>query len=374
MKETITAAHTRITDSIIAAIEAGPGIWEMPWHRGGEGLNRPVNVDSKNVYPGENRVLLWFEALNRGYSTGIWGTRRQWKRKGCQVRAGEPPCLVIHRYRWGKEENERDDLRIGEHETGETENGWGRHTSEVFNADQVDGYMRPCSGAPKAPVQIDRCHMKAERFIADTDAVIRHGGGDAYYDLNADVIRMPDRERFFDSNTSTANEAYLSTKFHELIHWTGAESRCNRRFGRFGDDNYAREELVAELGAAFLCADHGVTLVPRDDHARYIDHWLGVLRSDSKAIFTAARRAEKAIRTLKLEVHRTLKWEVHRKRTSWLVAAARRRGQLRRTAAPPRTLTVLRLRSGTLTASDGRTSRADALPFRAGRGLFRRLA
>ena len=363
MKETITAAHTRITDSIIAAIEAGAGIWEMPWHRGGEGLNRPVNVATGVYNSYENRILLWLEALNRGYSTGVWGTCRQWKRKGCQVREGEPPCLVIHR--WGKEE--RAGRRIGEHETGETENDWGRCTSEVFNADQVDGYRRPCSGAPKAPEQVDRNHMNAERFIADTGAVIRHGGIVAEYDIGDDIIRMPKCERFKGSKTSTAIEAYLSTKFHELIHWTGAESRCNRRFGRrFGDDDYAREELVAELGAAFLCADHGVTPEPRDDHARYIDDWLRVLRSDSKAIFTAARRAEKAIRTLK--------WEVHRKRTSRLVAPAMRRGRLRRTALPRVPHPGPRPRSGTLTASDGRTDRTGALPFRAGRGPLRRLA
>ena len=356
MKETITDAHARITNSIIAAIEAGAGIWEMPWHRGSEGLSRPVNVDTRNVYSGENRIHLWFEALIRGYSTGVWGTRQQWKRKGCQVREGEPPCLVIHR--WGNEERERDGRRIGEHETGETETGWGRRTSEVFNADQVDGYRRPCSRAPKVQVQIDRNYMKAERFIADTDAVIRHGGRRAFYCRSDDIIRMPDRWRFGDSNTSMATEAYLSTKFHELIHWTGAESRCNRRFGqRFGDDDYAREELVAELGAAFLCADHGVTPVPRDDHARYIDHWLRVLQSDSKAIFTAARRAEKAVATLK--------WEVHQKRTSRLVAA-RRLGRPRRSARPTRPHPIPRPRSDTLTASDGRTGRADALPFRAG--------
>ena len=353
MEETITAAHARITDSIIATIEAGAGIWEMPWYRGGEGLNRPVNVVTKNIYRGENRIHLWFEALHRGYSTGVWGTRRDWKRKGCQVREGEPPCLVIHR--WGNEERERDGRRIGDHETGETENDWGRRTSEVFNADQVDGYRRPCSGVSKVPVQIDRSHMEAERFIADTDAVIRHGGGDACYEPDVDVIQMPDRDRFFDSSTSTATEAYLSTKFHELIHWTGAESRCNRRFGqRFGDDDYAREELVAELGAAFLCADHGVTLVPRLDHASYIDHWLRVLRSDSKAIFTAARRAEKAIAALKCEVHLN--------RTSWIMTG-RLPGRPRRSARP-RTLTpVPRPRSGTLTASDGGTDRTDALPL-----------
>ena len=179
--------------------------------------------------------------------------------------------------------------------TGETERIYsgGRRVYEVFNADQVDGYKPPRSAKHKNRVRIVE---GAERFVAATRAVIRHGGTVAEYDLDDDIIRMPERERFDGSDTCTATEAYWATLLHELVHWTGSESRCKRRFGRrFGDGAYAREELIAELGAAFLCADLGVTLELRPDHAQYIAGWLEVLRKDNEAIITAARSAQKAV-------------------------------------------------------------------------------
>lgn len=136
---------------------------------------------------------------------------------------------------------------------------------------------------------------RAEAFVAATGAVIHHGGSRAFYRPSTDDIHLPPREAFIGTATSTAAEAYASTKLHELTHWTSAETRCNRQLGRrFGDDAYAMEELVAELGAAFLCADLGITDTPRADHAQYLDHWLRVLKADKKAIFTAASKASQA--------------------------------------------------------------------------------
>lgn len=121
----------------------------------------------------------------------------------------------------------------------------------------------------------------------------------ACYSPSDDIIRMPDRIRFNGTSTMTAGEAYYATLMHELTHWTGAESRCARDLkNRFGSEAYAMEELVAELGAAFLCADLGVTPEPRDDHAQYIANWLKVLKQDKKAIFTAASRAQAAVNFL----------------------------------------------------------------------------
>lgn len=118
----------------------------------------------------------------------------------------------------------------------------------------------------------------------------------AYFDPGSDYIAIPDKARFVGSPTSTATECYYSTLLHELVHWTGAEHRLNRTFGeRFGDAAYAAEELVAELGAAFLCADLGVTNDPRPDHAAYVASWLKILRSDSRAIFTAASLSTAAV-------------------------------------------------------------------------------
>lgn len=111
---------------------------------------------------------------------------------------------------------------------------------------------------------------------------------------------MPDRYRFIDTKSGTATEAWYATLLHELTHWAGASHRLDRQFGeRFGDDAYAMEELVAELGAAFLCGDLGITAEPRADHAAYIDSWLRILKGDRKAIFTAASAANKAAEYLK---------------------------------------------------------------------------
>ncbi|PKR48456.1 ArdC family protein [Thalassospira marina] len=280
-----TDVYTQVTDNIIAAIEAGAGQWQMPWHRSGEGLNRPVNIDTSNAYRGINVINLWVSAQVRGFTTGTWGTYRQWQNKGCQVRKGEKSSLVVF-YKEFDVEDQKDD--------GETEHGKRlmARASWVFNADQVDGYEASAIPEPTDPVKsID----KAERFVSATGAVVRHGGDRAFYRPSEDIIQMPDRERFLGSETSTATEAYWSTLLHELTHWSGASNRCDRQFGkRFGDDAYAMEELVAELGAAFLCADLGVTLEPRPDHAAYLDNWLKVLKADKKAIFTAASQAARA--------------------------------------------------------------------------------
>ncbi len=278
--------HTQITNTIIAAIETGAGKWQMPWHRSGEGLNRPVNIDTAKAYRGINVVSLWAAAQARGFSTGTWGTYRQWRNQGCQVRKGEKSSLVVF-YREFEAEDRND-------ETGEAERSTYlmARASWVFNADQVDGHEAAALPEPKDPVQIIEA---AERFVAATGAVIRHGGASAFYRPSDDIIQMPRRERFLGTETSSATESYYATLLHELVHFSGAPNRCHRELGkRFGDDAYAMEELVAELGAAFLCADLRVTLTPRPDHAAYIDNWLKVLKADKKAIFTAASQAAKA--------------------------------------------------------------------------------
>lgn len=167
--------------------------------------------------------------------------------------------------------------------------------SWVFNASQVDGYTVP--GLPDLP-PIAR-EANAEAFIAATGADIRHGGDMAYYRPSTDHIQMPDERLFTGSKLSSRTEDYYSVLGHELTHWSGADKRLNRLMkARFGDAAYAMEELVAELGAAFLCADLGITHTPRADHAAYIANWLQVLKSDKKAIFTAAAKASEAVQYL----------------------------------------------------------------------------
>ena len=132
-------------------------------------------------------------------------------------------------------------------------------------------------------------------FVAATGAAISHGGSRAFYRPSTDSIQLPPREAFTGTATSTPAEGFYSTLCHELTHWTSAEGRCNRQLGkRFGDQAYAMEELIAELGAAFLCADLGISDEPRADHAQYLTTWLAVLKADKKAIFTAASKASEA--------------------------------------------------------------------------------
>jgi antirestriction protein ArdC len=160
----------------------------------------------------------------------------------------------------------------------------------VFNVEQIEGlpshFYAPAAPRLDPPERI----AHAESFFAATGARIEHGGAMAFYRPATDTIRMPVIEAFRDA------ESYYATLAHECVHWTGHESRLPRDFGgkRFGSQGYAMEELVAELGAAFICADLDLALEPREDHASYIAHWLTVLKSDNRAIFTAASHAQRA--------------------------------------------------------------------------------
>lgn len=282
--------HQAITDRIVQSIEdGGAGTFRMPWNQAGA-TGLPTNIASGKHYNGINILALWVASLSLGYTRPIWGTYRQWQDKGAQVRKGERASLVVF-YKTFTVDSEGDT----EQENGTAERMFAR-ASYVFNADQVEGFT-PTDPLPALP-RFEPMEA-AERFAQRAGAVIREGGSMACYSPSDDIIRMPDRIRFNGTSTMTAGEAYYATLMHELTHWTGAESRCARDLkNRFGSEAYAMEELVAELGAAFLCADLGVTPEPRDDHAQYIANWLKVLKQDKKAIFTAASRAQAAVNFL----------------------------------------------------------------------------
>ncbi len=166
----------------------------------------------------------------------------------------------------------------------------------VFNVAQVDGYEPDEAEAPVTDRPLVERLEHAEAFVTATGAQRMNGVDRAFYRPSTDAIYMPPIEAFTGSDTSTPQEAYYGTLLHELTHWTGAEPRCNRQFGkRFGDDAYAAEELVAELGAAFMSAGLGITSEPRADHAQYIESWLRVMKGDKRAIFTAASKASAAV-------------------------------------------------------------------------------
>lgn len=287
--------HQEITDRIVASIETA-GEFRLPWIRNKSGsFARPVNIASAKPYSGVNILSLWVSALTSDYPSNLWGTYRQWQERGAQVRRGEKSSLIVF--------YKKLDIEQTNEETGETEHGERlmARASCVFNAAQVDNFATETNVTlPDAPTfdPIDR----AEQFAKATGAVIEETGDRACYIPSLDIIRMPERRRFTGTETTTPAEGFYSTLCHELVHWSGAKHRLDRDLsGRFGNEAYAVEELVAELGAAFLCSDLAITPEPRADHAQYIANWLNVLKGDKRAIFTAASKASQA--------------------TNWLIAA-----------------------------------------------------
>lgn len=279
--------HQTITNQIVAAIEAGAPEFKMPWHRAQGSLMRPVNVASRNRYQGINIVALWLSAEQRGYPTPVWGTYRQWQALGAQVRKGERGSVIVFykelEFTKANEAGETEDVRT-----------LFARASYVFNAAQVDGYTPPAEEEAPSPLRVEALEA-AEQLLAASGAVFVEGGDRAFYRPSDDVIVLPDQHRFRGTDTMSATEAWYATKLHELVHWSGAQQRLARDLsGRFGSEAYAMEELIAELGASFLCADLAVTTALRPDHVAYIDSWLKVLRADKRAVFTAASAAQRA--------------------------------------------------------------------------------
>jgi antirestriction protein ArdC len=279
-----TDVYTRVTDQIIAELEAGVLPWVQPWnaaHAAGE-VSRPLRFNAM-PYRGINVVLLWLSALRQHFTCPLWMTYRQAAELGGQVRRGAKGSLVVYADTFTRRETGDD----GQEQQVEIP---FLKSYSVFNAEQIDGlparyYAR--AEQPAHPIErIDR----AERFVINIAADIRHGGGMAYYAPGPDFVQMPPFETFRQA------ESYYATLAHELTHWTRHPSRLAREFGRerWGDEGYAMEELTAELGAAFLCADLGLTPEIREDHAAYIASWLKVLKNDKRAVFTAASHAQRA--------------------------------------------------------------------------------
>ncbi|MFN0183057.1 MAG: ArdC family protein [Aquabacterium sp.] len=269
-----------VTDRIIAMLEAGTRPWHQPW-AAAPGQGRPRRVDG-TPYRGINTVNLWSAAMARGFTSSTWMTFKAAKDMGANVRKGAKSESAFFVGTFTKEQ-ERD---------GNTEEVSICFLKAycVFNADEIDGlpsryYRRAEVNALPEAARV----AAAETFVQATGASVAHGGARAYYRPSSDAIQMPDYASF-----STA-EGYYGTLLHELVHWSGAKARLDRTFGaRFGDENYSAEELVAELGAAFLCCDLGVTSEAREDHAAYLASWIKAMKEDNRVIFRAAAAAEKA--------------------------------------------------------------------------------
>jgi len=276
--------YTRVTDKIVADLERGVRPWFKPWnaeHAAGR-ITRPLRANGQ-AYKGINILMLWVDATLKGFASPIWMTYRQAIELGGQVRKGEHGSLVVYADKITRTETADNGEEL-EHEIPFMKGYM------VFNCEQIDQLPAHYYATATPPAFIAERIAHAESFAAHTGAVIRHGGNRAFYSVSGDYVQLPPFECFRD------RESYYATLLHELTHWTRHEARLNREFGRkrWGDAGYAAEELVAELGSAFLCGDLGVTAEPRDDHSSYLASWLEVLKSDKRAIFTAAAHAQRA--------------------------------------------------------------------------------
>ena len=269
-----------VTDQIIGKLEQGTVPWRVPYRGGAAGA--PKNLASGKAYRGVNVFLLAVEAWCRGYDSSYWVTYRQAQERGAHVKKGEKSTLVVF---W-------KELEVADRETGEPTKVPVLRYYRVFNAAQCEGLRVPDAGAvePLAFTPIEAAQRIVEAFAGGPS--IEYGHTYPCYVPKADAVRMPDKERF------TSSEEVYSTLFHELGHATGHSSRLDRGVDReqnaFGSERYSREELVAEMAAAFLCGEAGIEQVTLDNAAAYIAGWLKRLKDDKKLVVSAAGAAQKA--------------------------------------------------------------------------------
>ena len=260
-----------VTDKVIAQLEKGVAPWRKSWATG-EGLALRENGQP---YRGYNQFILSMS----GYASPFWFTYKKASELGGQVRKGEKGTS-IHFFK---------PLAITDKDTGEDKKIPLMKFYSVFNAEQIDGLPEKFFPKPVERTEVER-DAGAEEYIKNIPAVIRHGGGSAFYSPSTDFIQVPDASAF-DSMGD-----YYSTVLHELAHWTGHKTRLDRDLrNSFGTKDYAREELCAEASSAIICAHLGLEAEPREDHASYIKEWLDVLKDDKTALRKAFAKAQKVV-------------------------------------------------------------------------------
>lgn len=269
--------YQSVTDRIIESLENGCAPWVKPWAvTKGQGCSAmPYNAISANNYSGVNVLLLWGAQMEKGFSSNTWLTYKQATDLGGNVIKGQKGCPIVF-YKMIKRRDEK---------TGEESMFPMLKQYTVFNIEQTENID---STKAKSPDPIDVNYTDALELAERIGATVQHGGDSAFFSPAQDFIQMPPQTAFEDA------QVWDSTLLHELTHWTGHKSRLERTKGKkFGDDAYAFEELIAELGSAYL--GHSLGL-PHENmqHDSYIASWLKALKSDKKAIFAAAKQAQTA--------------------------------------------------------------------------------
>jgi antirestriction protein ArdC len=276
--------YQEVTDLIIEALEKGVRPWAKPWNNGYTDGRIMMPLRHNGVsYKGINILILWSLSMKKSYQSSHWMTYKQAKELGGQIRKGEKAAPVFYAgemiVKDEKKENEEEIIHY-------------LKSYRVFNVEQIDDLPEQYYFKPEQPEELEEVERLplVDTFLNHTKAEIRHGGNLAYYSASSDYIQMPPIETF------KTNHAYYATTLHELTHWTKSKDRLNRELGckKRGDKGYALEELVAELGAAFLSVDLGIVPDIEGDHAAYIATWLKALKNDKKVIFHAASMAQRA--------------------------------------------------------------------------------
>ena len=293
-------ARQETVDQIIAGLERGVVAWHKDWVNVEGGGDMPTSLSTGILYGGTNILVLWLTSLTKGYTSKWWGTYRQIKERGGQVRGGEKG-VTINRTVTGAYTVKDEAGNAVKDEDGEDEKKGYRKLIQftVFNLEQADWAEDARLPQVEAPAQDVDPIEAAEALVADylaSGPSLGWGGNQAFYRPAADHVQMPTRAQF------TSPAGLYSTLYHELVHSTGHDSREAREgikkgtFGAFGDKVYSFEELVAEIGSAFLCGHAGIPQEAHlDNSAAYIGHWLKALKEDKGLIFEAANLAGKAV-------------------------------------------------------------------------------
>lgn len=273
--------YQRITDKIVSDLEKGELTWRKPWS-GGNLAIKPLRANSV-PYTGINTIMLWATAAEQGYASPYWMTFKQAISMKASIRKGEKSTQVVYADKMVRDETD---------DKGETTQKQIPFLKvyNVFNASQIEGLPEAFYEVPEVKENPEQRIEELEEFFRQTKAQITTGHKAAYY-IGNDYIEMPPFELFEDA------PSYYATLSHELTHWTRHPSRLNRDFNRkvWGDEGYAKEELVAELGACFLGGDLGFEPVTKEQHSAYIQSWLEVLKNDKRFIFQAAAFAQRAV-------------------------------------------------------------------------------
>lgn len=261
---------------LIDQIEGSSTRWKMPWH--GK-IKQSRNISNGQNYSGLNQLLLIDEQQGKQYKSNAWGTLRQWNARGNRVILGQK-AVTLYMPIFRENKNGKQGVRY-------FKRFW------VFNGDQVTNF-NPDHPDLFGGLQVRRPSIAL--LLEHHKPTIHFGAEKASYSLKHDQISMPDRDNFVGSVTSTPEEAFYGTLLHELVHWTRHPTRVDRPvFPELKKVGYAFEELIAEIGSAFLCCKLSISNTPREDHAQYLKSWLGVLRDNPAHLWEAATKAQKAV-------------------------------------------------------------------------------